>query len=300
MFIGMLVKVMSNVPKGQIEVQRLTCFEEIAAFSATLKTGDILFFTTGLWHSILSFTIEMSCNSEWTHSGMVIRSPATPNTILLWESVNQHRAETGFTDVRTGGPASGNGVRLIDFKIFIESGYGCMKKNRKGTCIFAVLRLNHQWPLNKELQRQIENYVLNQSVHTKMVYPQSMWPLVASWYDGWLSPFVCCGMASTYQVEVMNLSAESLDLPKTHLHYQQRTEGDRWETEEEIFCSQLVVTTLEHTSFFKSAIPCQEWTVEDLTKGSNINHWFQVPKGSIGPIGYVDRIETKTLECGMG
>jgi len=267
---------------------KLTCEDEIDEFVDTLDTGDILFFTTGLFHSIISFTIQMACNSKWTHSGMIVKRGSET---LLWESVNQHHESTPFTDIRTGKPATGNGVRLINFRTYIKAGYGCLKRDGISSCIFAVLRLNRNWRMNSQLKREIEDYVVTKSARTKMVYPRSIIPLVTSWWDGWLSTFVCCGCFSTYQVEVMNLSESSSNVPTTHNHYDQI----KWEKEEEIFCSQLIITTLEHTSFWKSNIPCEEWTVQDLTNGENINSWFWKYTNRIGY--KVGGIEVKTMVC---
>ena len=154
----------------------LTCAKDIDDFITSVDTGDILFFTTGLFHSVISFSIRTVCNSEWTHSAMIVRHPITKRH-LVWESVNQHRDTSIFTDIRTGMSATGSGVRLIDFSTFIHNGYGCLKTMGRKTCIFAVLRLDRSLPQNELLKREIEDYVVRNSIKTKMIYPKTIYPL---------------------------------------------------------------------------------------------------------------------------
>lgn len=284
---------MPSIHFGMDDGRTLTCEDDIDSFVSSLDTGDIVFFTAGKFHSIISFTIEFICHSEWTHSGIIVRDPET-DTVLVWESVNHHRETSTFVDFRTKTVATGSGARLIDFGVYIKGGYGCMKKDGKLSCMFAVLKLDKKWKANTDLQNEIQDYILKKTTKTKQVYPASIVPLAASWYDGWQSLFTSCGLFTTYEAQVMNLPNSSVDIPKIHSHYNQKTDQDHWPKEEEVFCSQLVIEVLEHTTYFASNIPCNEWTVEDLTVGSHINQWF---KKYHGRIGYEEHIRVMTMIC---
>lgn len=271
----------------------LRCHDDIEQFISTLDTGDLIFFAKGMFDSLISFTIRATCNSKWTHVGMIVKNN---DKVLFWESVNTHSEVSGFTDMRTNERASGKGARLIDFLTYINLGYGCLKVNGNPSCVFAVLRLKRSSRGNETLKSEIKDYVIHQSSHTKINYPKTVVPLAKAWFDGPESCLVCCGFFSTYDVEQMYLTTSSTEIPKTHTHYKKDADGLVVKTEnpvtEEAFCSQLVIMTLEHTSRFKSFIECGEWTVEDLANGHNINEWFESPE-----MGYQDSIEIRTLFC---
>jgi hypothetical protein len=263
--------------------EKLSTIDDINKYVESLDTGDILFFSTGLFHSIVSFVIMTGCNSKWTHSSMVVRSKGK---VYLWESVNNHSEKSPFMDIRTNKAATGNGVRLINLKEYLISGQHCLKKTGHDSCIIGTLKLNPKLKNNNLLKSQIEDYVLNESSKTTLTYPKSALPLIKTWYDGCLSCFVPFGCLTTYEVELINLET-NYNAPETHSHYK-HTEN----TNEEIICSQLIIMTLEKTNYFRCQIPCNDWTVEDLTLGRNINMWF-----IDNQIGYQEKTKTRILIC---
>ncbi len=269
---------------------KLCSENEIDCFVSSLNTGDIIFFTTELFHSLISFGIRVACNSKWTHTGMIVKPPKNVDA-LLWESVNNRVPTSIFQDERFSDhrKATGSGVRLINFRKYLQYAYLHLdeRPSSEPFLFFGVLRLNEKVPLTKKLQLRIENYVLNESPRVHMNYPQSMVPLIEAWWDGWESLCVPFGCFSTYQVELDNITKS--ETTTTHIHYTHPSEiiGNV----EDIFCSQLVVKTLEMTGYFKSDIPCSEWVVDDLTLGNNINEWF-FPKGTIA---YLPHIEVRLI-----
>jgi hypothetical protein len=286
---------MSDYAPGWTKVKNLnrelTCNDDIDTLLEELHTGDIMFFTTGLFHSIVSFSIEMGCNSEWTHCGMVVRKPGD-SAVYLFESVNNHVAESQFIDRRTGKHATGMGVRLIDLKEYMHYGYACLEQKTTRSCIFGLLLLDTTQPGTAEFQRQIVDYVFNQSMCVHMIYPTTIYPLVMAWWDGWESLFVCCGCFDTYQVELNHLTLASSAVPTQHSHYR-RGDANKEPKDEEIFCSQLIIRVFEATDFFRSDIPCEEWVVEDLAHGINLNVWFrQQPR-----VAYYGKLIVKELSC---
>lgn len=266
----------------------LSTNEDIDNFGSTLNTGDIILMTSGKYYSIVSFAICAACNSSWTHSGMIIKAP--DGTTQIWESVNNHRSYSIYTDYRTKKPAVGDGVRLIDFTMYLKGCLKSMPEGKQETKAIGVLRLDRNLVTNEKLRMEIEDYVLKRSVHLKMNYPKDMEPLIRTWWDGWQSCFVPCGFYTTYEAQLANLDPNAKNTPLIHKHYKHRLESGT----EDVICSQLVIKTLEETNYFKSQIPCDEWTVDDLTEGKKLNIWMVRSSVDLS-VGYENQLDIKYL-----
>jgi hypothetical protein len=242
----------------------LSSFAEISALVDSISTGDIIVTTNDKGLSFNSFMIQTGCNSPWTHSGMVIVLPNS-KTRYLWESVNQHENETKYTNPITQKPAAGKGVRLIPLEDFLFDGLKVLQKkqNNFGTKI-GVLKIDREKQGYTNFTNQIIQYVTNPALHN-IPYPHSYEPLIESWWDGPLSLFVCFGCYTTFEVEEMKYQTHS---PLALVKHQETS------AHKTFFCSELVIATLNSTTFFNSYIPCNEWTVADIACPLHLNKFL--------------------------
>lgn len=69
-----------------------------------LKTGDLVLFSGA---SFFSSVIRWAIGGKWSHVGVVVRSPALPGRVLLWEATTL----ADLPDAETGVPRAG--VQLV-------------------------------------------------------------------------------------------------------------------------------------------------------------------------------------------
>lgn len=237
--------------------------KSISDMVATLNTGDIFITTSRKTSSLHSFVIQTCCNSPWTHAGIIVVLPNS-TTKYLFESVNQHKTELVYDNPITKKKAVGNGVHLIPLESFLKDGLQNLKRNGDPSS-YVNIGILKVAPSSSYVNfaNKLITFVSTPQIYS-IKYPASNWPLIKSWWDGFYSLFTCCGCFTTLEIDEMNYNGKTLIYP----HH------DEINTHKEIFCSELVISSLKFTTFFTSNIPCEEWTVADISLPSNLNKYL--------------------------